>query len=427
MRKTGLLLLLCLGFVWGNAQDENYYYEDAVYKESIKTVLLYRTGLQLSNPLLGLNEDQTLTLSFDDLTSDVKDYYYTIIHCDAEWNESFMSQSMYIDGFFENPITDYDFSFNTSFRYVNYQVELPNEQMRFKLSGNYVLVVFEDNDPEKVVLSRRFRVFENQVTIQGTVHRSTFDAFKGTSQEIDFSVYHPTFTISNPLQDVKVVLQQNNRWDNAITNLKPRFIRKGELDYEYDQGNVFEGGNEFRYFDIRTNSLNGENVESTEYFRPYYHKTLMVDQIRSNKKYSSYEEMNGKYSVESQDREINDPNTECDYAFVHFTLPMETPLVGGSVNVFGALTQWNINKGNEMTYNFDTGKYELTLLLKQGYYNYIYAYVSKGGTKVDYTNIEGSFWETENDYQIFVYYRDTAARYDRLIGYRGLNSIDNRN
>jgi len=426
MRKTVLLLMLCLMIVMANAQDDNYYYENAVYKESIKTVLLYRTGFQLSNPLVGLSEEQTLTLSFDDITSDIKDYSYTIIHCDAAWNESFLSQSMYIDGFFENPVTDYAYSFNTSFNYVNYQIEFPNDQMRFKLSGNYVLVVFEDNDPEKVVLTRRFQVYENKVTIKGSVHRSTFDAFKGTSQEIDFTIYHPTFDISNPLQDVKVVLQQNNRWDNAITGLKPRFIRSGELNYEYDQGNVFEGGNEFRYFDIRTNSLNGENVESTEYFRPYYHKTLKVDQIRSNKKYFSYEEMNGKYSVESQDQEINDPHTECDYLFVHFTLPMEMPLVGGSVNVFGALTQWNINKGNEMTYNFDTGRYELTMLLKQGYYNYIYAYVSKGGKKVDYTNIEGSFWETENDYQILVYYRDTAGRYDRLIGYRGFNSIDDR-
>lgn len=427
MKKAGLLLLLCTMVVWVNGQNDNYYYENAVYKESIKTVLLYRTGLQLSNPLLGLNEDQTLTLCFDDISTEVKDYYYTVIHCDAGWNESFMSQSMYLDGFFENPVDDYAYSFNTSFNYVNYQLQLPNDQMRFKVSGNYVVVVFEDNDPEKVVLTRRFRIFENEVSIDGTVHRSTFDAFKGTSQEIDFTVYHPTFTISNPLQDIKIVLQQNNRWDNAITNLKPLFIRNGELNYEYDQGNVFEGGNEFRYFDIRTNSLNGENVSSTEYFRPYYHKTLMVDQIRSNKTYYSYEEMNGKYSVESQDQEINDPHTECDYLFVHFSLPMEMPLVGGSVNVFGELTQWNINKGNEMTYNFDTGKYELTMLLKQGYYNYIYAYVSKGGTKVDYTNIEGSFWETENDYQIFVYYRDIAGRYDRLIGYWVLNSIDNRN
>lgn len=136
--------------------------------------------------------------------------------------------------------------------------------------------------------------------------------------------------------------------------------------------------------------------------------------------------MNGKYVVESQDQEVRDYDTECDYVFVHFSLPLESPLLGGSVNVFGGLTQWNANKGNEMTYNFDTSQYELTLLLKQGYYNYMYVYVPQGSKVADHVNLEGSFWEAENDYQIFVYYRDIAGRYDRLVGYRQLNSVGNR-
>ena len=148
---------------------------------------------------------------------------------------------------------------------------------------------------------------------------------------------------------------------------------------------------------------------STDFFRPYFHKTLKTDEIRANKRFFPYKEMNGKYSVESQDQEVRDYDTECDYVFVHFSLPMESPLVGGTVNVFGALTQWNANKGNEMTYNFDNSTYELTLLLKQGYYNFMYVYVPQGARVADHTNIEGSFWETENDYQIFVYYRDLAG------------------
>ena len=136
--------------------------------------------------------------------------------------------------------------------------------------------------------------------------------------------------------------------------------------------------------------------------------------------------MNGRYAVESQDREVDNFDTECDYTFVHFTLPLESVLLGGTVNVFGELNNWNANKSNEMTWNFDSGAYELTMLLKQGYYNYIYAYVPQGAMKADHTNLEGSFWETENDYQIFVYYRELSGRYDRLIGYRQLNSVVNR-
>ncbi len=165
---------------------------------------------------------------------------------------------------------------------------------------------------------------------------------------------------------------------------------------------------------------------STEFHRPYYHKTLMTDEIRSNKKYFSYKEMNGKYTVESQDPEVEYFDTECDYNFVHFSLPLESILLGGTVNVFGALTDWNANKSNEMTWNFNTSRYELTLLLKQGYYNFQYVYVPQGSKVADNKNLEGSFWETENDYQIFVYYQERTMRYNRLVGYRIINSNENR-
>lgn len=408
------------------AQEENFYYEDANYLENIKTVQAFRDGFELSNPIMELNEDMTLVFKFDDLSEGVKDYYYTVIHCDADWNESFISQEEYIDGFLENPVDDYGLSFNTTFEYVNYRIEIPNDNLKFKLSGNYALVVYEDQDKEKIVLSRRFHIYENAVRIEGTVRRATLDAFKGTNHEVDFKIHHPNLPILNPREEVKVVVMQNNRWDNAIRNLKPLYIRERVLDYDYNRENVFPAGNEFRYFDNRTNRMNGENVIATDFHRPYYHKTLQTDEVRANKRFFSYPEMNGMYVVESQDQEVRDFDTECDYTFVHFTLPIEAPLLGGSVNVFGGLTNWNANKGNEMTYNFDRGQYELTLLLKQGYYNYMYVYVPQGATVADHTNIEGSFWETNNDYQIMVYYRDLAGRYDRLVGYVQLNSVENR-
>jgi hypothetical protein len=219
---------------------------------------------------------------------------------------------------------------------------------------------------------------------------------------------------------------QNNRWDNAVRDLKPLFIRNRALIYDYNRENVFVAGNEFRYFDNRSNRVNGENVLATDFHRPYFHKTLMPIEVRANKRYFEYEEMNGNYVIESQDQEVEDYDTECDYTFVHFSLPLESILLGGTVNVFGALNNWNANKTNEMTWNFDTSAYELTLLLKQGYYNYMYVYVPQGSAVADHKNLEGSFWQTENDYQIFVYYREIASRYDRLVGYRQLNSMANR-
>jgi hypothetical protein len=426
--KNKISILLVVLFIAQTvcAQVDKFYYENAVYNENIKTVLMHREGFELSNPVWILNEEAELVFKFDDLSGEVKNYYYTIVHCDSEWNESFLIQADYLDGFAENAMDDYEMSFNTTFEYVNYRLFLPNENVRLKLSGNYALVVYEDNDKEKIVVSQRFYVVENLVHLEGSVRRATLDAFKGENQEVDFTIFHDNLEIHNPHEEVKVVVMQNNRWDNSIRNLKPLFIKDKELVYDYNRENVFMAGNEFRYFDIRTNRIPGENVLSTEFFRPYYHKTLMTDEVRRNKKFFSYDEMNGRYAVESQDAQVQDFDLECDYIFTHFSLALESILLGGSVNVFGALTGWNANKSNEMTWNFETSQYELTLLLKQGYYNFQYVYVPQGSLVADHKNIEGSFWETENDYQIFMYFKPMGERYDRLVGYRKLNSRDGR-
>jgi hypothetical protein len=406
---------------WASEKTDQYFYQNAVYHDEIKSVQLYRDGNELSNPVYELGSDAHLVFKFDDLSEDVKNYSYTLIHCDANWNESYIQQSEYIDGFANNPVSDYAMSFNTTVKFVNYQVQIPNENCKPKYSGNYALVVFEDNDRQNLVLIHRFYVVEPLVRIDGLVKRATFDPFNGDNQEVNFKIYNDRLKLLNPGEDIKVVLMQNRRWDNAVSDLKPSFIGENVLEYDYTKKNVFPGGNEFRYFDIRTNRHNGENVGRIEFFRPCYHVTLLPDAVRSNKAYSTYKEMNGNFVIESQDR-VTDFNTECDYEFVHFFLPMESQLIGGSVNVFGALTDWNVNKTNEMKWNFEKAGYELTLLLKQGYYNYEYVYVPEGGKKVDSSNLEGTFFITENDYQIFVYYHDQASRYDRLVGFVIVNS-----
>lgn len=426
--RTKLTVFFTLFYViislisFADGKDSNrFFYQNAVYREEIKSVQIFRDGNELSNPIYELNSDTPLLLKFDELASEAKDYWYTIIHCDADWNESHLIQTEYIEGFPENQITDYAFSMNTTVKYVNYLLAIPNENIKLKYSGNYAIVIYEDKDKEKLVLTRRVHVLEPLVRIEGKVKRATFDPFKGENQEVDFDVYTDRLQVQNPHDDIRVILTQNRRHDNAITRLKPLYIRDGVLSYDYNKENIFPAGNEFRWFDIRTHRYPGENVQSVEFHRPYYHATLLTDEVRSNKKYFPNKEMNGNFVIESQDR-VQDFDTECDYTFVHFTLPLPAPLIGGSVNVFGALTDWNANKSNQMTWNPKTAAYELTLLLKQGYYNYQYVYVPAGASVADATNIEGSFSETENDYQILVYYKGPGSRYTRLVGFRQLNS-----
>jgi len=428
MNYRRLLLLTILNVILllnsqASEKVDQYYYQNAVFRDEIKSVTMFREGNELSNPVIELGSDVKLLLKFDDLAEDVKNYSYTVIHCDANWNESYIQQNEYLSGFPDNPIADYAMSFNTTVKFVNYQLSIPNDDCSPKYSGNYALVVFEENNRQNLVLTQRFYVVEPKVRIEGLVKKATFDVYNGENQEVDFKVVNQQIKLMNPREDIKVVLMQNRRWDNAILNLKPNFIRDNVLDYDYNKENVFPGGNEFRYFDIRTKRHPGENVESIKFIRPYFHAALLPDAIRNNSKFLPYKEMNGNFVIESQDR-VTDTDTECDYMFVHFYLPMPSQLVGGSVNVFGALTGWNANKSNEMKWNYEAAGYELTMLLKQGYYNYQYVYIPEGAKKADSVNLEGTFFITENEYQIFAYYRDLSARYDRLVGFLTLNSTN---
>jgi len=422
-KRSFFYSLYCVIFIlnsWGlSAQSSSF--RDAVFNSDIKSVQLYSSGSFLSQPVLTLGGEEQLVLKFDDLSGQVKNYSYTILHCDADWNESSILQPEYLDGFSENQLNDYALSFNTTVHYVNYQLMIPNEQVELKYSGNYILLVFESGQQDKPVLSKRFFVLDRKVGVDGLVKKATFDPYMGDNQEVDFSIQHGQLKLDDPFREIKVVVMKNRRWDNAIADLKPVFVKQNQLVYDYDDKNVFPGGNEYRYFDMRSWRYVGENVEALELFQPYYHLTLVKDEIRSNKNYFSYREMNGNFTVECQDR-IQDYDTECDYGFVHFRLAVPVPLVGGKVHVFGALTNRELTEQTAMTWNPELKQYEASLILKQGYYNYQYVYVSKEKTIAEESVLEGSHYETENDYQIFVYYRSLSGRYDQLVGFTQLNS-----
>src|SRR5665648_5498 len=282
-RETSLFfILLNIILTLNSRASENadpFYYENTVYREEIKSVQLYREGNELSNPVIELGSDAKLVLKFDELAEDAKNYFYTIIHCDASWNESYIQQSEYLNGFADNPLTDFAMSFNTTVKFVNYQLLIPNDECTPRYSGNYVLVIFEDNNRENLVLIQRFYIVEPLVRIEGLVKKATFDPFNGENQEVDFKIVNDQLNLLNPRKDIKVVLMQNRRSDNAIVDLKPNFIRDNVLDYDYSKENVFPGGNEFRYFDIRTKRYNGENVDNIKFIRPYYHVTLRPDEL----------------------------------------------------------------------------------------------------------------------------------------------------
>jgi len=420
--RVGLfLLLLSIKLSGQSPQDNNSIIPDLIYKESIKSVQFYRTGWELSYPIIELKSQDQVTLSFDDITNEIKNYSYSIIHCDANWNPTGIPIEEYMEGFDKNQIYDYALSFNTYVGYVHYNLNIPNDDVRLLISGNYIVKVFEDNDDENVVMTKRFGVVESVVKIEAQVIRPITQPYLDSGHEIIFSIFCDELEIDDPLTDIQVRVSQNNRSDLVLDDLKPLIIREGLLEYTDHSNNILPGGNEYRNFEMKDLKYRSGSVKNIEFINPYYHVELFPDKPRNKSPYFYNEDINGRYFIDIQG--IDKKNTGADYVFVHFTLLYDSPLADGQVYVFGALTNWTIGNYNKMEYNSDRKCYEATLLLKQGYYNYEYVFVSDRTHVIDPFEIEGSHYEAENDYLIYVYYRPLEARYDRLVGYSLVNSL----
>lgn len=394
-------------------------FDNFIYKKNIKTLLIYKEGWELSHPIIDLKSEEKVKLSFDDLDAVSKDYYYKVIHCNSNWEPSDLSYNDYTEGFEINQIIDNKISFNTFQKYIHYNLVIPNNDLKLKISGNYIIKVFEDYDEEKIVLTARFYCVEHNASIEAGFKRALSPAFNEDRHEIDFVINTRSY-ISNPQSDLKVVLKQNNRDDNAIRDLKPLFIQGNELKYDYSEENTFSANTEFLYFDIKSVRFQSERIHSIEYIKPFYNVNLILDNIQRFKPYIFNNDLNGNFLVKVQ--EYDDSENEADYVFVNFYLNYPEPVVDGNIYVFGKLSNWKFDNSNKMIYNYNLRRYELQMFLKQGYYNYSYAFVKDGEKNADLSFINGSHYETENEYNIYVYYRDISAKYDKLIGYQTVNS-----
>lgn len=391
------------------------------YKSSIKSLKLHRNGWDLSPPLILFNTDEKLKLSFDDMEGGSKEFTYTIIHCDAQWKPSDLQQYEYIDGYYEDYIYDYEFSFNTLRSFTHYYFIFPTDDMKPRISGNYILKLYFE-DPDSVYFTRRFMIVDQKVNIEAKVKQASMIADRKYKQEVDFELTTGSYLISNPFTGLNVVLLQNDRQENAIRNLSPKMVIGNKINYDFDNENVFNGANEFRNFDIKSMRYNSEFVASIDKDYEGYKVFLMPEKKRSFEVYKTLDDINGKMKIKTE--EGNNSDTEADYIAVHFHLSYPAPSIDGDFHIYGALTDRSFSETSKMTYNFNKKAYEKILILKQGYYDYQYVFMPKGGNIGDETFIEGNHWETENDYTIYIYYRQPGENYDRLIGVNHVNSLE---
>jgi hypothetical protein len=264
-------------------------------------------------------------------------------------------------------------------------------------------------------------VYEPQVNVEGRIANSVDLNLRYTHQQVSFRILGGNYYMADTYRNLHVVVIQNGRWDNMIKNIQPRNIIGNEYNYSLVDELAFPAGNEFRYLDMKTLKYNTDRMQSLQYTVKGYQVYVMTDMPRNKGNYIYLEDIDGRRLIAAND--TRDPYSEGDYAWVHFLLPYYPPLAEGNLYVFGALSDWQFNPSNLMHYNFGQRAYEAKLFLKQGYYNYAYAFLENNSQVGDLTFIEGSYWETGNEYAIFVYYRQPGDFYDRLVGLGFLNSV----
>jgi hypothetical protein len=399
---------------------------DSVYSSSIRTPQLYMAGNQLGYPILKLNSPDQLELHFDDLDADVKNYYYTIQLCNADWTPALVSDFDYIKGFPQIRIGTYQFSSVALTHYTHYQAVIPDPNCIPIHSGNYLLKVFLDGDTSRLAFTRRFLVTDKKVNISSQFLQPLNFDLAHTHQRLQFKVNTAGVNPSNPQDQIKVVVLQNYRWDNAISDRKPTFYINNILDFSNDNDFLFPGGSEWRWLDLQSFRYQSDRIQNAIYGKTSTEIFMKPDGDRSRQDYYFYKDYDGFYFI--QTTESISPIYQTDYARVHFSYVPQgnTPLPDKDVYVLGQFTGGGFNDSTRMVFNAEKGRYEASFLLKQGYYSYSYITIDHNDPdrKASFSYTEGNHLETENHYMILVYYRAPGARADELVGITRFDSLN---
>ena len=418
-KKSIILLILTVCFLFSTNAFAQM--ADVVYKENIKAVRFHMYGDQESLPVYKINSTDQLELNFDDLDANVKSYYYSFQLCDYNWNPIDISPFLYTKGFTQQRIGTYRYSSIALTRYTHYQAMLPDRNTTLTMSGNYILKVFLDGDTSKLAFTRRMLVLDQKAAIGGQIRQPFTPQLYKTHQKVQFNANINGLNTFSAAQQVKVVILQNNRWDNALKDIKPTFVRSNTLEYSMESNLVFPAGKEWRWLDLRSLRLQSDRVKNADYRKNGTDMYLFPDADRTAQRYVYFRDLNGMYLVETYES-IN-PYWQGDFANVHFSFapPNATAYTDQDIYLAGQLTNYEFNDKTKMVFNAEKGVYECTAFLKQGYYNYTYIAVDKNNPAIR-RDLEGDYWETENTYTILMYYRSFTDRADQLIGVGKISS-----
>ena len=425
MNKSIVLFLFIL-FLIGSTTAQRL--PDQMYMSNIKTVKLNRFGDPLSYPVIALNSSDQLELNYDDLDGGVKNYYYTLTLCNADWTPAQLSYFDYVRGYSQVRINTYRNSSISLTRYTHYQATLPDRNCQPIKSGNYLLKVFLNGDTSQLAFTKRFLVVDTKLSVAVQVTQPYNQEYFQTHHRFQVQVDTRNFDVRYPQQQIRVEILQNYRWDNKLTLTMPTFTRQDLLQYSNENEMLMPAGKEFRWLNLRSFRLLGDRISKQQNTDSSFSLFVKEDQSRMPKQYFFYKDINGLFVNETI--ETINPLWNADYAKVHFSYKPtnDLPQNAGDLVVFGELTNYGKDPEAKLVYNPQKGVYETDLFLKQGYYDYQYAVkeIQSGSVRFNSSTTEQNAWETENVYLILVYFRPLGGRYDELVSVRQVSSQFNR-
>lgn len=406
-----LLFLSSIIQTWAIEHDDT---RTQVADSRFKSLQVRLAGNDYFPPIITLNGEDKIKISFDELNEERSYLRYSVVHCNADWQPSDLLESEYVSGFNYADITDYKFSMGTLCHYVHYSFTLPNDEINFLVSGNYLVKVYYDDDPDNILLQARFYVSENAVSVGTSVTSRTDIDYNNKHQQVSFVIDTKDYHIRNMYSDIKAFVSQNSRIDNEVMVDRPLMVSGKKITYDHNKNLIFEAGNEFRRMETVAQHGISMNVERMTFHHPFYHAQLFTDHIRDNEPYIYDRTQMGRFTIRSS--EATDSDNGAEYIMTHFSLDTGGQFSNGDIYLNGEFTNNLFTPTTLMKYDPSTGLYTTNLLLKQGAYNYQYLFVPHNSTQ-GYSSIEGNKYQTVNEYLVRVYHRDPSARYDRLIGF----------
>lgn len=388
--------------------------EQEITAPSIYSVKVTIPGTVYGLPLITLGDPHGLVLSFDELARDARYYRYRLLHCDRDWNPTDLPEIEYLEGINDQLINEYSFSNQTHNEYVHYEIQFPSNDLRPKISGNFLITVYDENTDE-VVLVRRFMVVDKRVYASAEFHRPSRVSEMRTHQSLELKVNYKDFPLSNPLQDITVTVLQNGIWQKGVHNIRPRNVFGDVIEFDWRGKLSFPGGMDFRSLDLRDLGYRSFGIHNITEYQDGYVVIKDVEKSRAGRNYFMEKDQNGNFVIDNQRRFSGSVETTSEYVEVDFRLEPPSEQLNGRVYVAGGFTNYSTSPKYELKYNAEEDLYMGTVLMKQGRYDYLYTVASEDGKGLNFSALEGNSQETENFYLVLTYYRPFGGRYDQLI------------